>query len=127
MAYRSADILGDGTNVTQGASAFFRALGGWGNVAGPSLFMIKALIVGSSSAVFFGLTGGMAGSLLWGTASLPFIVMSSLGFVMGVMRWYRMSVTQALLQLDRFPALLRLHMDTNYPTERFRFKPLSFF
>lgn len=127
MSYRSTDLLGDGTNATQGASALFRVLGGWGTVAGPSSFMLKAIVIGSSSAVFYGLTGGMIGSFIFGTASLPFIVMSSLGFVIGVTRWYGVAVTQALLQLDRFPALLRLHMDANYPSERFRYKPLEYF
>lgn len=89
--------------------------------------MLKAIVIGSSSAVFYGLTGGMIGSFIFGTASLPFIVMSSLGFVIGVTRWYGVAVTQALLQLDRFPALLRLHMDANYPSERFRYKPLEYF
>ena len=127
MAYRNAELFGDGTNTTQGASAFFRALGGWGNIAGPSLFMLKATVFGSASAVLFGMTGGMAGALLYGTASLPFIVMSSLGFALGMTRWYTASVSQALMQLERFPALLRLHMDFNFPSERFRSRPLDYF
>ena len=127
MAYRNQDLFGDGTNTTQGATAFLRALGGWGNIAGPSLFMIKATVFGSASAVLFGMTGAMAGAMVYGTASLPFIVMSSVGFAVGMTRWYIASVSQALMQLERFPALLRLHMDFNFPSQRFRLKPLDYF
>jgi hypothetical protein len=119
--------MADGSYATQGASAIFRVLGGWGNLAGPSSFMMRAIIFGSSTAVMFGITGGMAGALLYGTASLPFIAMSSIGFVLGITRWYQASVTLALLHLERFPALLRLHMDANFPSERFRLRTLDFF
>src|ERR1700679_2848758 len=100
MAHRSAEMA-DGSYATQGASAIFRVLGGWGNLAGPSSFMMRAIIFGSSTAVMFGITGGMAGALLYGTASLPFIAMSSMGFVLGITRWYQASVTLALLHLER--------------------------
>lgn len=73
----------DGTYATQSASAIFRVLGGWGNLVGPGSFMMRATIFGSSTAVLFGIIGGMGGALLYGTASLPFIFMSSLGFVLG--------------------------------------------
>ena len=66
------------------------------------------------------MTGAICGSFLYGVASLPFIASASLGFVLGTFRWYYTSLRQALLAMDAYPALLRLHLDANYPTRRFR-------
>ena len=127
MVYRSSDLLGDESSAMTNSTALFRVLGGWGHVAGPSLFMVKGVIIGTAGAVSFGLMGGSVGALLYGTASLPFIAMSSLGFVVGITRWYQKAVMRALLQLERFPALLRLHLDANFPEERFRMRTLDYF
>ena len=68
---------------------------------------------------FLGLTGAVFGSLAFGTAGLPFIVASTLGFALSSFRWYYNSVGNALLSLDAHPAILRLHLDANYPHKRF--------
>ena len=77
--------------------------------------------------VFCGLTGAIIGSMAFGTASLPFICAACFGFTMGTVRWYHVSVTQALLSLDAYPALLRLHLDSNYPSRGFRKSGLNMF
>lgn len=40
--------------------------------------------------------------------------------MLGSFRWYFASVNQALVSLDAFPALMRLHLDANYPRKNFR-------
>jgi len=110
------------------------------DISGPATFMLRTIIVGTTCAVshkssltkdrgqlnpsnlqaFCGMTGAMFGSFLFGTASLPFLAASSLGFVLGAHRWYYASLEKALLSLDAYPELLRLHLDINYPEERFR-------
>ena len=69
---------------------------------------------------FCGMTGAMLGSFLFGTANLPFLAASSLGIGIGAHRWYAATLEQALLSLDAYLGLLRLHLDINYPEVRFR-------
>jgi hypothetical protein len=82
--------------------------------------MLRAIVVGSTSAVFFGMTGAICSTFLYGVASIPFIASASLGFVLGSFRWYLASLRQAMIAMDAYPALLRLHLDANYPWKRFR-------
>lgn len=56
---------------------------------------------------------------VWGTSAIPFLASSALGFALGASRWYYASLETALLHLDAYPELLRLHLHTNYPRERF--------
>ena len=62
----------------------------------------------------------MVGNLALGTSSLPFLVSSSFGFMIGTIRWYYATLERALLHLDTYPEMLRLHLDLNYPREGFR-------
>ncbi|KAH6962825.1 hypothetical protein DER45DRAFT_551908 [Fusarium avenaceum] len=94
---------------------FMRLLSGWGVVSGPGLFMLRSLVSGISTATVIGVSSGMAGSMIWGTAALPFIIGSSVGFALGSFRWYEVATREALLQLDLYPALLRLHICSNFP------------
>lgn len=64
--------------------------------------------------------GGVIGGLIWGTAGLPFIVSACIGFVVGTTRWYMDALEKAFLSLDLYPAMLRLHLDANYPQKQFR-------
>lgn len=66
------------------------------------------------------MTGAICGTFLYGVASIPFIASASLGFALGTFRWYYSSLRQALIAMDAYPALLRLHLDANYPWKRFR-------
>ncbi|UNI22557.1 hypothetical protein JDV02_008436 [Purpureocillium takamizusanense] len=102
-------------SLSQSPYGILRILGGWGNVSGPGLVMFRSMIAGTSTAMILGITASMASSLIWGTATLPFVVFSSLGFALGSARWYMVSSQEALLQLRRYPALLRMHIVANFP------------
>ncbi|OLN97041.1 hypothetical protein CCHL11_02212 [Colletotrichum chlorophyti] len=73
------------------------------------------MLAGTSTAAVLGITAAMVGSIIWGTAALPFIVGSSVGFVLGSTRWYAIATKEALLQLDNYPSILRLHLIANFP------------
>ncbi|KAJ6442123.1 stem cell self-renewal protein Piwi [Purpureocillium lavendulum] len=77
--------------------------------------MFRSMIAGTSTAMVLGITASMVSSVVWGTATLPFVVFSSLGFALGSARWYMVSSQEALLQLRRYPALLRMHVVANFP------------
>jgi hypothetical protein len=96
-----------------------RMAGGWGNVAGPGLFMLRVALAGTVSSLVVGLGGAAIGAIAFGTAALPFLVCTSAGFIFGAMGFYRDSVRQSLEYLDRYPRLLQLHLDANYPTRGF--------
>jgi hypothetical protein len=73
------------------------------------------------------MTGAICGTFLYGVANIPFIASASLGFVLGTFRWYYTSLRQALIAMDAYPVLLRLHLDANYPQKRFRTRGLGAF
>jgi hypothetical protein len=90
--------------------------------------MFRCMVAGTTTAAMLGLTFGIISSAVWGTAALPFIVGSSLGFTIGSTRWYSTSTFEALNSLDMYPALLRLHLLANFPRQQaFRNWPLSQF
>ncbi|KAM0664897.1 hypothetical protein ACQRIT_007306 [Beauveria bassiana] len=102
-------------NLSQTPYGFLRILGGFGNVRGPGLVMFRSMVAGTSTAIIFGLGSALASSMIWGTATLPFVIFSSLGFALGSLRWYTVSSQEALMQLHRYPALLRMHIISNFP------------
>ncbi|TEA17721.1 hypothetical protein C8034_v010049 [Colletotrichum sidae] len=77
--------------------------------------MLRSMLAGTSTALVVGLAASFVGSSIWGTAGLPFIVGSSLGFVIGSAKWYATATKEALLQLENYPSLLRLHVMANFP------------
>lgn len=77
--------------------------------------MVRSLVSGTSTAAVVGVTSAMAGSFIWGTAALPFIIGSSLGFALGSFKCWTNAVHEALIQLRKYPALLRLHINANFP------------
>ncbi|KAJ6782929.1 hypothetical protein PWT90_03081 [Aphanocladium album] len=77
--------------------------------------MFRSLVAGTFTAMICGLSTAMACSMIWGTATLPFVLASSVGFALGSIRWYIISTKEALLQLHRYPALLRMHIIMNFP------------
>jgi hypothetical protein len=90
--------------------------------------MLRSMVAGTTSAAVLGMTFAVVSSILFGTAALPFIVGSSLGFAIGSTRWYMASIDEAMLALDAYPALLRLHLLTNYPRVReFRTRDVEWF
>ncbi|KAF5603145.1 uncharacterized protein FSUBG_7368 [Fusarium subglutinans] len=94
---------------------FISLLSGWGVVSGPGLFMLRSLVSGITTATVVGVSSGMAGSMIWGTAGLPFIIGSSLGFAFGSYRWYEVATREAMVQLELYPALLQMHITSNFP------------
>ncbi|KXL48895.1 hypothetical protein M433DRAFT_141895 [Acidomyces richmondensis BFW] len=99
--------------------AFFRMFGGWGNVAGPGYFMARVMLQGTITSAVMGLTGAAFGAVIWGTAALPFLIFACGGFMYGSIGFYKDSIRQAGVMLDRFPKLLQLHLDVNFPASGF--------
>jgi hypothetical protein len=77
--------------------------------------MLRCIIAGTSSAALGGLAFAVAGSTVYGTATVPFIIGSSLGYAMGAWKWYRASVFEALRDLRAYPELMRLHIIAGFP------------
>ncbi|KAF9876589.1 hypothetical protein CkaCkLH20_05997 [Colletotrichum karsti] len=73
------------------------------------------MLAGTSTAAVVGLAASFIGASIWGTAGLPFIIGSSIGFVLGSTKWYFAAEQEALLQLDKYPSILRLHLVSNFP------------
>ncbi|KAF3359655.1 hypothetical protein VdG1_05144 [Verticillium dahliae VDG1] len=92
--------------------SLLKVLGGWGIVGGPGLFMMRSMISGTSTAAVIGVASAMAGSVI---DAVPFMAGSSIGFAIGSFRWYHVSLLEALVQLRKHPALLRLHITSNFP------------
>lgn len=84
------------------------------------------MIAGTTTAAMFGIIFAMISATLTGTAALPFVVGSSIGFAFGSTRWYQTSTREALTRLDAYPALLQLHLMANFPT-KFKTWPQSEF
>lgn len=68
----------------------------------------------------FGLSGATLTAIIFRTASIPFIIFSTFGFVVGMVGFYKDCLTKALINLERFPRLLQLHLDTNFPSVGFQ-------
>jgi len=77
--------------------------------------MLRSLVSGISAAALFGMSCGMAGSFVWGTSALPFLIGSSLGFTLGSFRWYEVATQEAMIQLRKHTALIQMHMANNFP------------
>lgn len=105
--------------INDTAKGFFLRLGGWGNMAGPGLFMFRVMLSGTTSSAVLGLAGASIGALMWGTASLPFVVSSCIGFVFGATGFYFDAVQRSRIMLERYPRLLQLHLDANFPRRDF--------
>lgn len=64
-------------------------------------------------------TGASIGALIWDTATIPFVLSACSGFVLGAVGFYRDAVRKSLRSLDRYPRLLQLHLDANFPHRGF--------
>jgi hypothetical protein len=86
------------------------------------------MVAGTTTAAILGISFAIISATLTGTAAVPFIVGSSIGFALGSYRWYASSTYEALNRLNAYPALLRLHLMANFPREaRFKTWPLGQF
>lgn len=75
----------------------------------------------------FGLAGSTIAALVYRTAAVPFVITSCIGFIVGVVGFYRDCVAKAMLNLDLYPRLLQLHLDQNFPWKGFRLWQLGDF
>ena len=55
---------------------------------------------------------------VFGTGGLPFIIGATIAFGGGIALYYRSCLKQALIALEKYPSLMLLHLDSNYPTKR---------
>jgi hypothetical protein len=77
--------------------------------------MARVIISGTVASVFTGMTGATIGAIMFDTATIPFVISASAGFAFGAWGFYRDAARKALRAVDRFPQLLQLHMDANFP------------
>ncbi|KAK7898060.1 hypothetical protein LTR67_004692 [Exophiala xenobiotica] len=89
--------------------------------------MLRVIISGSIASVFMGMTGASIGALIFDTATVPFVFSACTGFVLGAVGFYRDAVRKSLRSLDRYPRLLQLHLDANFPHRGFETWPPSRF
>jgi hypothetical protein len=90
--------------------------------------MFRSMVAGTMAAATVGLGAAMISSVIFGTAGIPFVIGSSLGFILGSWRWYATATSQAMASLDQYPALLRLHLLANFPSSALlRTRPLEQF
>lgn len=79
--------------------------------------MFRSLLAGTYTGVVVGIGVSIVASGIWGTAALPFVVGSSIGFAIGSIRWYENATTEALLDFHRYPTLLHIHLMANFPSK----------
>lgn len=81
--------------------------------------MTRIILTGTMTAVSCGLGVSTLAAIVYGTAALPFLVSSCVGFCIGAYGFYRDAFTKACIAVERYPLLLRLHLHANFPSERF--------
>lgn len=81
--------------------------------------MIRVITSGTVTSVFAGMTGAIISAFFYGTAGLPFLCCSCAGFIVGSYGFYSDAVRKASIYLDRYPRLLQIHLDANFPTYGF--------
>lgn len=81
--------------------------------------MTRVIISGSVASIFMGMTGATLGAIIYDTATVPFIVSACCGFFVGAIGFYHDAVRKSLRSVDRFPRLLQLHLDANFPHRGF--------
>ena len=111
--------LSNGDLVSDIGRGVFLGVGRWGNAAGPGYWMLRVFLSGTMSSTIFGLAGASLGGFVWGTASIPFLVSACAGFVFGAVGLYMDAITQSGIMLERYPRLLQLHLDVNFPNRDF--------
>jgi hypothetical protein len=77
--------------------------------------MIRNLIVSSTTAGVFGISCATLGAAAFGTAALPFIVGTTIGFVFGAYSHYRQCVIESATVLREMPDLFHYNIKHVYP------------
>lgn len=81
--------------------------------------MTRVIVSGTVASIVMGMSGASIGAMLFDTATIPFVFSSCAGFVLGAWGFYRDAVRKSLRAVDKFPHLLRLHLDINFPHRGF--------
>lgn len=81
--------------------------------------MTRVIISGTVTSIFVGMTGASFGAMVFDTATIPFLFSACCGFVFGAVGFYRDALRKSLRSIDRFPRLLQLHLDANFPHRGF--------
>jgi hypothetical protein len=81
--------------------------------------MTRVVVSGTVASIVMGMTGASIGAAFFDTATIPFVVSSCAGFIFGALGFYRDAVRKSQRALDRFPKLLQLHLDANFPHRGF--------
>ncbi|KAL6720540.1 hypothetical protein ACLMJK_002464 [Lecanora helva] len=110
--------VGIGESTPLGVSTLFRTLGGGGNVSGPGIFMLRTMAIGSCAGPSAVYAPPPPQPSVFGTGSLPFVLGASVSFFTFSMMYYRSCVRQAMLAVERYPHLMLLHIDGNYPGQK---------
>ena len=64
---------------------------------------------------------------LFEAAALPFVVGTAVGFTAGIVTNYFRSINRALIDLELYPGVLRLHLMRHFPAQRYDRRPLQWF
>jgi hypothetical protein len=83
------------------------------------LSMTRVVVSGTVASIVMGMTGASIGAAFFDTATIPFVLSSCAGFIFGAWGFYRDAVRKSQRALDRFPKLLQLHLDANFPHRGF--------
>ncbi|KAK0944861.1 hypothetical protein LTR29_003674 [Friedmanniomyces endolithicus] len=81
--------------------------------------MVRVLVSGTLSSACLGLAGASISASLLGTGALPFLICSCAGFIFGAIGFYRSTMAHSLAMLERYPRLIQLHLDANFPSRGF--------
>jgi hypothetical protein len=107
-----------GYNWSEAGRDFLR-LGGGYSPTGAAYYMMRVVISGTTASVCMGLGGAAIGAAFYGTAALPFLIFSCAGFAFGAIGFHRVAMRESLIMLERYPRLLQLHLDANFPHRDF--------
>ncbi|KAK4554156.1 hypothetical protein LTR86_008683 [Recurvomyces mirabilis] len=118
MALRARNEDGTSYSFTDIGRDFLRIGGGYSPL-GAGHYMVRIMLSGTMSSICMGLCGAAIGGTLIGTAALPFLVCACGGFVFGAWGYYRTSLRESMVMLERYPRLLQLHLDANFPQRNF--------
>ena len=81
--------------------------------------MTRVVISGTISSIVIGMGGATIGAILFDTATVPFLFSSCAGFCLGAWGFYRDAVRKSQRAVDKFPRLMQLHLDLNFPHRHF--------
>ncbi|OQN95143.1 hypothetical protein B0A48_18721 [Cryoendolithus antarcticus] len=118
MALRVRNEDGTSYSFTDIGRDFLRVGCGY-SLQGAGHYTVRIMLSGTMSSICMGLCGAAIGGTLTGSAALPFLICACGGFVFGAWGYYRTSLRESMIVLERYPRLLQLHLDANFPQKNF--------